>query len=252
MRKLGYNIIYFIQLIRFFGLADAMKIAGGLMFSGGDTYHFKTKKLGRLSIRKGASDLPIFYQVFCDLQYDIDFFLDFRPTRILDAGANVGFASLYFAAKYPEATILAVEAEARNYSRLTKNVQHFGSIRPIHAAAWYINGPVHIKDSSEAEASFEVQEGGSSKENSFNGMTIRSLMDYAGFPEVDILKMDIEGAEYFLFKNDPHSWLKRTKCLIIELHDQLQPGTSKLFFSEMSKYNWATFVKGENLVCIRQ
>ncbi|RYG32433.1 MAG: hypothetical protein EOO01_34250, partial [Chitinophagaceae bacterium] len=111
---------------------------------------------------------------------------------------------------------------------------------------------VHIKDSSEAEASFEVQEGGSSTENSLNGMTIRSLMDHAGFLEVDILKMDIEGAEYFLFKNDPHRWLGKTKCLIIELHDQLQPGTSKAFFTEMSKYDWITYVKGENLVCIRR
>ncbi|RYG52206.1 MAG: FkbM family methyltransferase [Chitinophagaceae bacterium] len=252
MRKFGYNIIYFIQLVRFFGLGDALRVAAGIIFPTKDSYQFTTKKLGRLSIRKNTSDLPIFYQVFCDLQYDIDFFLDFKPTRILDAGANVGFASLYFADKYSGAKILAVEAEERNFEQLKQNVQNLKRIQPVHAAAWYSNGPVHIKDSAEAEASFEVVEGETSAGKTFNGMTIEALMQRASFDEVDILKMDIEGAEYYLFKHDPHVWLQKTRCLIIELHDKLQPGTSRSFFTEMSKYNWVTYVKGENLVCIKQ
>jgi len=77
-------------------------------------------------------------------------------------------------------------------------------------------------------------------------------MEKYSLREIDMLKIDIEGAEKYLFQNNPHEWLSKVKCLIIELHDNLQPGTSQAFFREMAKYDWFTFIKGENIFCLRK
>lgn len=253
MRNLGYSIIHFVQLARFFGFAEGAKIAFKIWLGGNKkAFSFSTKQFKNpVHIRRGASDLPIFYQVFCELQYDVDFFLGFLPITIIDAGANVGYASLYFTAKYPNARIVSVEAEKKNFSQLQTNVAGYTNITPIYGGVWHTSGWAKIKNEQEADASFEIVEAKEGEANSFQTYTVSDLMALGNFKTVDILKIDIEGAEYFLFKENPHSWLPYVRCLIIELHDQLQPGTSKLFFEAMSRYGWRTYAKGENIICIK-
>lgn len=253
MRNFGYKIIYLVQLARYFGFVDAIKIFFGLIM-GRRKHHvlISPKKFNNpVSIRKAASDLPIFYQVFCDLQYDISFFLDFTPMSIIDAGANVGYASLYFSNQYPQAKIISIEPESRNFEQLKMNAVAYPNIKPIQGGVWNQSGWAHIKNIQEADASFEIEVDDKEGTNTFKTFSILDIMEIGGFNSIDILKMDIEGAEYFVFSENPESWLQHTKCIVIELHDHLQQGTSKLFFEAMSKFDWKTFVKGENLVCIK-
>ena len=70
--------------------------------------------------------------------------------------------------------------------------------------------------------------------------------------EIDLLKIDIEGAELEVFSNNYESWLPKTKALIIETHDQDRKGTTRPFFSTIAKYNFSTTISGENFVCIRE
>lgn len=253
MRNFGYKIIYLVQLARYFGFVDAIKISFGLIM-GRRKHHvlILPKKFNNpVSIRKAASDLPIFYQVFCDLQYDISFFLDFTPMSIIDAGANVGYASLYFSNQYPQAKIISIEPELKNFEQLKMNTVAYPNIKSVQGGVWNQSGWAHIKNIQEADASFEIEVDDKEGTNTFKTFSILDIMKMGGFNSIDILKMDIEGAEYFVFSENPESWLKHTKCIVIELHDHLQPGTSKLFFEAMSKFDWKTFVKGENLVCIK-
>lgn len=48
--------------------------------------------------------------------------------------------------------------------------------------------------------------------------TIPSFLGHYSIPRVDILKMDIEGAEAAIFLSNPEAWLSRTELLIIEMH----------------------------------
>lgn len=252
MRSIGYNIINLVQLLRFFGVKEGLVIFIKIMMSKkNETICFSSKKFSnKVEIRKFTSDLPIFYQVFGELQYDINFFLKYKPTRIIDAGSNVGYSCLYFATAFPESKIVGIEPEKRNFTQLKNNTIAYKNITLYNAALWHETTMLKIKDDKDWSASFEVQKS-EANEGDLKSVTISQVMDAAKFDEIDILKIDIEGAEYQLFLNNPEIWLEKTRCLIIELHDQLMHGTSKVFFSAMANYDWTTYIKGENIICFR-
>ena len=138
-----------------------------------------------------------------------------------------------------------------NFKQLEKNLANYSNIKKINAAVWFKPMKMLIKQEDDPGASFEVIE--SDKQDSeLQGVTINDILEENNIEIIDILKIDIEGAEYDLFKNDPHPWLEKTRCLIIELHDLVKKGTSKVFFSAMSHYNWNTIIRGENIICFKQ
>jgi len=254
MRQVGYNVISLIQLIRYFGFSEGISIFLKIIFSNKNGIISLTSKKFKnpVQVRKSDSDLPIFYQVFAELQYDINYNLKFSPINIIDCGANVGYSCLYFAANFPEASIIGIEPQKDNFKQLEHNVNNYPNIKVINAAIWDRNTSLTIKNEDEWSASFEVKEQEELAQGfSLKGITINELMDKFNIPVIDILKIDIEGAEYNLFANDPHPWLSKTRCLIIELHDLLSPGTSQVFFKEMARYQWNTFIRGENIVSFR-
>lgn len=66
-----------------------------------------------LRLRVPSSDIGIYRQVF--LREEYKFAAEIEPEVIVDAGANIGLASIYFANKYPHARIVAIEPEASNF-----------------------------------------------------------------------------------------------------------------------------------------
>ncbi|MES1166654.1 MAG: FkbM family methyltransferase, partial [Pseudomonadota bacterium] len=61
------------------------------------------------------------------------------------------------------------------------------------------------------------------------GHTLPEFMRIAGFAHVDLLKLDIEGAEHDVLAAPTGEWLPRVRYLVIELHDQIKPGCSDKF-----------------------
>jgi hypothetical protein len=61
---------------------------------------------------------------------------------------------------------------------------------------------------------------------------------------VDLLKLDIEAAEYELF-DSPDPWLQKVDNLVIELHDRLVSGCTERVLSKLGEFpqHWMT---GEN------
>ena len=57
------------------------------------------------------------------------FDLPFTPKTIVDAGANIGMASIFYSHRYPAAKIIALEAEGSNFAALCKNVEPYQNIK---------------------------------------------------------------------------------------------------------------------------
>ena len=75
----------------------------------------------KIRVRANDSDLVMFEQVFVRRDYEFD--LGFEPSTIVDAGANAGYASLYFHRKYPDARIIHKATNTGKYRVITT---HFG------------------------------------------------------------------------------------------------------------------------------
>lgn len=205
-------------------------------------------------LRKGSSDIPAFQEIFSYKEYEIE--LDFIPKTIIDAGANVGLASIYFANKYPKATVIAIEPEKTNFDQLTRNTNLYKNIHVTRSAISRLSGiTMNVVDTGGGNWAFRTEEIQSSNEPTIdrvNTITISDLVKQFNLHFIDILKIDIEGAEAQLFESGYEEWLPLTRCLIIELHDRFVPGCSKNVFTAISKYNFSYSQNGENLVFVNK
>ena len=195
-------------------------------------------------LRKILSDRTMFEQIFLAKEYDIT--VPFNPKIIIDLGANVGYASVLFANRFPDAKIFAVEPDENNFLTAKKNVAPYKNITLVKAAVWDKNELIQLVDNGEGEAAYMVKAGNG--EHTVKAYTIKEIKELMNTNEIDLLKIDIEGSEKEIFENGYEEWLPDTKIVIVETHDRYKKGTSKAVFSATSKYNFDLEISGENLV----
>lgn len=164
-----------------------------------------------VTLRHGTSDFDVFRGVFLDGQYDVD--VPGEVNSIVDCGANIGLTMLFFRLKYPRARIVGLEPQDDNWATAVRNV---GDMTVHRAAVWSELGEVAVKmgeyrDGRHWAAQVEAGKG-------VPAVTIPDITSKHGITTIDILKIDIEGAERELFSGDT-SWLKMVRCILIELHD---------------------------------
>jgi FkbM family methyltransferase len=180
---------------------------------GGEVRHV-TLRTGRIG------DLFILYEVLAFDAYRISSNLIDPKTveTIIDCGANIGMSSLYFASAYPSAKIYSVEADPENFAILRSNTMGNPRIVPIHGcivtmpqetAAFNNHGPAWGRKVS----------GNSGTGNTIYvpAVTLDALLAKHGIARVDLLKMDIEGAEREVLANG--IYLDSVQHVVAELHD---------------------------------
>jgi len=207
------------------------------MFSGKIPYtiiqkHPQTIKYP-IFLRYPSTDLSTYRQIFDNSSYNHE--LAFEPNVIVDAGANIGLASVYFANKYPNAKIISIEPEKNNFEMLKKNVVNYKNIIPLNAAIWNKNEEVFIIDAHKGNDSFQVGNDSIVSSQKVNGFTVDKIMDMFNLPKIDLLKIDIEGAEKEVFESTP-AWLGNVNSMAIELHERLKSGCNRNFYNATAKY----------------
>jgi FkbM family methyltransferase len=216
----GKNIRVYWQIL---GVRGTLATLANLVF--GYPHHLTITTEGvkhPLFVRLRTSDVEVYRDTF--LQQEYHYPTLFSPRTIVDVGANCGLTSVFYANRYPDATVIAVEAEASNYAALVRNTRPYPKIIPIHAALWHTDGQVEVfapwpRWKQWGKWGFRVRQG-----NGCRALTLTTLMHEVGIENVDILKMDIEGAEREIFSNC--DWIDKVKLLAIELHDRENPGCS--------------------------
>jgi FkbM family methyltransferase len=201
-------------------------------------------------MRTGTSDRSAFNEVIVKGWYDHPF--PGAPRFIIDAGANVGYASVRFAELYPDADIVAVEPDRENFGLLQRNIAPYPRVRGLRCGVWPRNAELVIENPEAKSWAFRVREA-SAGEKGFAAVGIGALLDESGAPTLDILKLDIEGAEREVFA-DPncHAWLSRTKMIFVELHDRIKPGCTEAMENAIAAHGFDRLPLGSNLILIRR
>lgn len=177
------------------------------------------KKKVDLSLRTYTGDLDIFYEIFWAQCYLIPNSLKINQYRtIVDLGANVGLASVYFKTLHPEAKVFSVEMEPDNYIQLKKNLAQFDNSYPIFGAIYDEQKDITISNTALAY-NFKIEVNREEVDAlKVATLTMHDLIRNYHIDEIDLLKIDIEGAEQRVlgFNNQ---WLAKVNSILIELHE---------------------------------
>jgi FkbM family methyltransferase len=195
-----------------------------------------------ITIRYKTTDLYTLEEIFLYEKYNISQYI--QPTFIIDGGAYSGLSTIYFANKFPEAKIIAIEPETLNFQMLGKNTYYYPNIELIQSAIWHEKAWLTIKDLGLGEYGFMVEETAAEEQGSFRGITIDEILINSGYRTIDILKLNVEGSEREIFSGDYEKWLGMVKVLIIQLHDDMKPGCSAAFYTAINNYNFRVISTG--------
>jgi FkbM family methyltransferase len=197
-------------------------------------------------IRLNSTDLNVLNTALIKEDYSLK--LKREPRIIIDAGANIGMTTLFFAQKYPHASIYAIEPEEENFALLQKNTRHIPRVVCIQAALWNQNGPVQLYDRKTGQWGFAVFNEKDSRgdlRSRIQGITLSALMETYQIEHIDILKMDIEGSEKEVFE-DCAGWIQKVGVIAVELHERIKPGCRRVFYNATNHFEHE-FVRGEKL-----
>ncbi len=194
-------------------------------------FHIKTPFTKTpLNVRGKTSDVNAFYEIFALQAYEIP---QGEINLILDLGANVGFASNYYAHFYPNAKIFAVEPEISNYGMLLENTKTLQNISCQRAAVWHQETTIFLQNPQSDNWGFKFDEAQPEDSNhAVPAKTVAGLITELNIGKIDILKIDVEGAEKDIFTGNT-DWLANVRYMQIEIHSK---AAYKAVFDALAKY----------------
>jgi FkbM family methyltransferase len=209
------------------------------------------RALGRSFFYRAVSDRNIFCMFYNEGYRIIDCY-GMRARVIVDAGANIGDSTVRFRRFHPAARILAIEADPDNYQVLERNCTGDPLTTPLQRALWSEEGSLNVYKTW-ANVASRVTSAPHGQATAVPACTVPGLMAEFDLEWIDILKLDIEGAESVVFQTADTAWLHRVRCILFECCDADDAGTTQRIFAVLqgAGIQFNCHIAGENLVLIR-
>lgn len=139
---------------------------------------------------------------------------------IVDAGAHVGGTTLWFAARYPNARIVALEPHPDTLTRLRENTQRYPNVEVVAAALHDEDGQVELFGGNQSWAASLVPAKNLLRtRHQVPAITLDHLVGGHNLERIDILKLNIEGSETAVLRST--GILDRVHTIVFEYHDEL-------------------------------
>lgn len=162
--------------------------------------------------------LAAFEEIFIRGEYSVPKI--HQPRIILDVGANIGVASVYFCVRYPDARLYAIEPDPEVCAVLRKNLAAYQNASVHQCVLSDIDGAIdfHIHPTSSIASSLQSRVPGE-KIVSVPSQMLDTFMKAQKISAIDLLKFDIEGAEERALRaiKDP----RVVGCYVGEVHPDL-------------------------------
>jgi FkbM family methyltransferase len=212
----------------------------------GKVYEFDMSKLFSkkfsICLRAKTSDSKVFSTVFLRRQYPA--YKEYEPDVIIDAGANIGLATLFFKYHYPNAKIIAIEPDDENCALFDRNTAELKDVYLLRGGVWPDkNNTLTIRNPGAAAYSYQLE----ISEHGVKAWTIPDVMQKFDLSHIDFLKMDIEGGEREMFSNN-FEWLEDIDNLMVEVHDHYAPGASQALLRAIGPRGFHFAFCGENVI----
>ncbi|MGH3764587.1 MAG: FkbM family methyltransferase [Pseudonocardiaceae bacterium] len=188
----------------------------------------------RCVVRSRLSDMFVLRELFVHQTYRFPYAQYLDPVeRVVDIGSNVGLSALYFSLWFPNAEVVCVEPDEDSVGMIYRN-------RAANSFDWYVEcsaigsaeGRVTLYASEWAASSSTNKSVADARRSAPNRpecrlgarqvtvpvITVDGLLDSLRWDRVDILKMDVEGAEEDVFLHGDPAWLDRVRILVLDIH----------------------------------
>ena len=230
--KLPWSWQFLLDHVPYMGLASALRLRAAVARNGNgnprpELIRIQMKKPIRSDVwlRERGSDFGTLQEVLMTGIYSTILQRVGQCEYAFDLGANIGITSLLFSQHYPACKVLAVEPSPENGVVLAKNLSELivgGRCQILGAAVWNKDTTVDLSPPPEG-TEFNAIRVQAAKTGALRRLveayTIDTLMRMAAFPRIDLLKIDIEGAESSIFHGSA-SWLAKVNAISIEFHGE--------------------------------
>ena len=216
--------------------------------------------------RPGTTDPFVLYQVLLKTGKKAEYYVPpaLKPKTILDIGSNIGASILYFHRQFPDASIFGFEPHPETFRILENNVGDIPNVMIFNYGLGAINQRVAARAEKANFGGFStnVRPGNGGRTVDEVECDIRRLDDVLrniGIAEVDLIKIDCEGAEADVFSALPNEILNCCQWIVGEFHNstgfdvlaRLAPhfhlDLKKKMFSPMFRFHACNISKVEEL-----
>lgn len=221
-----------------------------------DCFELCTKGGETLFMRKyPSSDQDVLKQIWVDQEYaDVVRLIRDHSQKgrinVIDAGANVGYTSVYLHSKLKDSfklSIVAIEPSKENMKKLKMNFSANGisstglEYAGLYHKSCYLEVSREFRDGK--DWSIQVRE--VNYPTGLRAVQVSDIIDKYAWDVVDFFKIDIEGAERFLFEDRLYAngFLKKVKIITIEIHEEYQTVESVISILEANRFR--VFKSGE-------
>jgi FkbM family methyltransferase len=172
--------------------------------------------------------------------------------RIIDLGSNIGLSVVLFLCDYPNVEIVAVEPEQRNLDVLKENIKPYlaeGRKVILYEAPVYSREmELTLYDPNTGSHGFRVtsDEHIGNSIGKVDAVTLNGILKNMEWDSVDMIKIDIEGAEFELLSENTE-WLGKTKYLVIETHDRFKENCTKQLFKALEPYKYKMSIVNQSI-----
>ena len=208
-----------------FGLIKNLR-SGGLLADGPPLAEAKFRNGQRIQHPPHRAGLiGTILEIWYENDYRIgSFYTPQKGDTIIDIGAHVGLFSLFIAKQQAECEVISIEASHENYPCLESNVKGTENIKAHHLAVGAEPGWIKMLIKTNRSIDAQVCSAEKGEDGATEVVTLEHIMSFSDNERISLLKMDIEGAEYPIFKSIKDSTLSKIDRLCMEYHDNLKPG----------------------------
>jgi FkbM family methyltransferase len=185
------------------------------------TVMVETRDGARFQVRVNTSDRFIVWEIWKARVYDDARLPIGVGDVVIDIGAHIGAFAVRAARLAHRGQVYAYEASSNNYALLTKNRQLNG-LENLHVTNRAVSNrhgmlPFYTVAGNGALGSL-VQTMNDSREQ-VQAMPFTDIIAEHGIERVDLLKVDVEGAEYDILLNGPDDMLAKVQRVVLEYHE---------------------------------
>ncbi len=209
----------------------------------------------RILIRCNTPDLQTAHRCLTTEFSEVLELADQRHQLIIDAGGHIGAAAIAFARAFSHSTVVCIEPHPDNYEIACANTKEYPNVIVLNAALTAEPGTIGLFDRGTGNWGYTILDKPLDVETptgigEVKCVTVQQIIQEYEKTGIDIMKLDVEGAEREILENSA-SWMQDCELLLAELHDRIISGCIRVYIkSTEGRFDMPS--KGEKFISMRR